>query len=237
MILRRLATALRKQDWVTVVIETLIVVLGVFLGLQLGNWNEARTDRQTETIMLARLASDFEQIVETQAQFLTRVESARAGSEILLQRAAAGDLPEETADLCNLMAPGRAFRPAPSQSATYAQLVANGDMRLIGDEDLRRALAEFESQRDEHGVGFTMWMNTSLSLSRPFWSAVDICDVSLLASDERFAVRLREIVDSPEFAGAVSGLHQQHLNAESAHKETFEKANSTLALLQEAAGR
>ena len=42
MILRRLTDALRKQDWFTVVIETLIVVLGVFLGLQVNNWNEAR---------------------------------------------------------------------------------------------------------------------------------------------------------------------------------------------------
>ncbi len=42
MILRRLATSIRKQDWFAVVIETLIVVLGVFLGLQVNNWNEAR---------------------------------------------------------------------------------------------------------------------------------------------------------------------------------------------------
>ena len=42
MILQRLATSIRKQDWFTVFIETLIVVLGVFLGIQLGNWNEAR---------------------------------------------------------------------------------------------------------------------------------------------------------------------------------------------------
>jgi hypothetical protein len=41
VILRRLTTALRKQDWVTVVIETLIVVLGVFLGVQIGNWNQS----------------------------------------------------------------------------------------------------------------------------------------------------------------------------------------------------
>ena len=46
MILRRLTDALRKQDWFTVVIETLIVVLGVFLGIQLGNWNEARAEQR-----------------------------------------------------------------------------------------------------------------------------------------------------------------------------------------------
>ena len=45
MILQRLATAIRKQDWFTVIIETLIVVFGVFIGLQVNNWNEARKDR------------------------------------------------------------------------------------------------------------------------------------------------------------------------------------------------
>ncbi|WP_341197192.1 hypothetical protein [Hyphomonas chukchiensis] len=42
MILRRLTDAFRKQDWFTVLIETLIVVFGVFLGIQLGNWNDDR---------------------------------------------------------------------------------------------------------------------------------------------------------------------------------------------------
>ena len=42
MILRRITEAFRRQDWFTVAIETLIVVLGVFLGLQVNNWNEAR---------------------------------------------------------------------------------------------------------------------------------------------------------------------------------------------------
>jgi hypothetical protein len=44
MILRRLIDACRKQDWLTVVIETLIVVLGVFLGLQVNNWNATGHD-------------------------------------------------------------------------------------------------------------------------------------------------------------------------------------------------
>ena len=42
MILRRLTNAIRRRDWFTVVIETLIVVLGVFLGLQVNNWNVLR---------------------------------------------------------------------------------------------------------------------------------------------------------------------------------------------------
>ena len=37
MILRRIAEALRRQDWFTVAVETPIVVFGVFIGLQADN--------------------------------------------------------------------------------------------------------------------------------------------------------------------------------------------------------
>lgn len=60
MILRRLTTALRKQDWVTVVIETLIVVFGVFIGLQVNNWNEARAEWAEETELLKALQQEIE---------------------------------------------------------------------------------------------------------------------------------------------------------------------------------
>lgn len=59
MILRRLANAVRKQDWFTVVIETLIVVFGVFIGIQLGNWNEARTAEQRRDQIVQALATDL----------------------------------------------------------------------------------------------------------------------------------------------------------------------------------
>ena len=60
MILQRLTTALRKQEWFTVVIETLIVMFGVFLGLQVNNWNQARFERADTQNVLERLERDFE---------------------------------------------------------------------------------------------------------------------------------------------------------------------------------
>ena len=47
MILRRLADAIRQQNWFTVCIELLIVIIGVYMGLQAQNWNEARIERNT----------------------------------------------------------------------------------------------------------------------------------------------------------------------------------------------
>jgi hypothetical protein len=59
MILRRIATAFRKQDWFTVAIETLIVIFGVFIGLQVNNWNEGRADLEWANRNVTQMAEDI----------------------------------------------------------------------------------------------------------------------------------------------------------------------------------
>jgi hypothetical protein len=71
MILQRLATSLRKQDWFTVAVETLIVVLGVFLGLQVNNWNAARVMRADEADLLSRMIVEAEDARMEMADYLT----------------------------------------------------------------------------------------------------------------------------------------------------------------------
>lgn len=73
MILRRITDAFRKQDWFTVFIETLIVVLGVFLGLQVNNWNEARAAKARKAEIIAALITDLQDsmLVHEKDQFQT----------------------------------------------------------------------------------------------------------------------------------------------------------------------
>ena len=35
---------LKEQNWIAVILDFVIVVMGVFVGLQVSNWNEARHD-------------------------------------------------------------------------------------------------------------------------------------------------------------------------------------------------
>ena len=63
MILRRLAEALRRQDWLTVAVEFLIVVAGIFVGLQVSDWNEQRKAREEELVYLERLLQDLDESI------------------------------------------------------------------------------------------------------------------------------------------------------------------------------
>src|SRR5210317_2190466 len=61
MILRRLAEAVREQNWFTVLLEVLIVVIGIFIGLQVDDWNEKRKDRHREIEYLQRIETELGQ--------------------------------------------------------------------------------------------------------------------------------------------------------------------------------
>ena len=41
MILRRFSEALKQQNWAAIAIEFVLLVAGVFLGIQVANWNES----------------------------------------------------------------------------------------------------------------------------------------------------------------------------------------------------
>ena len=48
LILRRLSEAIVKQNWTTVTVEVLVVIVGIFIGLQVDDWNQARKDGNDE---------------------------------------------------------------------------------------------------------------------------------------------------------------------------------------------
>ena len=58
MILRRIARHVRDQNWTAIAIDLVIVVLGVFLGIQLGDWNDARKARAEEADLVVRLSAE-----------------------------------------------------------------------------------------------------------------------------------------------------------------------------------
>ena len=65
MIFRRLAQHLREQNWAAIFIEFVLLVLGVFLGIQAANWNEARAFDALERDHLLNLRAEIENDIET----------------------------------------------------------------------------------------------------------------------------------------------------------------------------
>ncbi len=149
MILRRISDAFRKQDWFTVAVETLIVVLGVFLGLQVNNWNAAHARHVQEQVYLERLADDFDLIIERLEIGIDTYSASVAAlallhNAILISRGEVdGELPtsEAMADAASLIGTGSI--PSGS-SATFQEMIAAGYLSDLENPELRSALYDYD---------------------------------------------------------------------------------------------
>lgn len=59
MLLRSVSKHITEQNWFAVFIDFIIVVVGVFIGIQVANWNETRKQDAQEKDYLIRLHEDF----------------------------------------------------------------------------------------------------------------------------------------------------------------------------------
>lgn len=64
MIFKRFAANLRAQNWFAIAIELGIVILGVFIGTQVGNWNQQRLERAATDRMLVQLIPELQSQLE-----------------------------------------------------------------------------------------------------------------------------------------------------------------------------
>lgn len=94
MLLRRVIEHVRAQNWTAVVIDFVIVVVGVFVGLQAQQWAENQADRKRESEYLLALAKDIREDIAHIEKALN-VERARMSTlDHLLREATGAALPD-----------------------------------------------------------------------------------------------------------------------------------------------
>jgi len=64
MIFKRAVAKLRAQDWMAITIELLIVITGVFVGIQAANWNQARIEQRATEHLLNELKPALHQFID-----------------------------------------------------------------------------------------------------------------------------------------------------------------------------
>lgn len=61
MLLRRIVEHVRAQNWTAIAIDFVIVVVGVFIGIEVSNWNESRAFEKREQALMRELRSEVAQ--------------------------------------------------------------------------------------------------------------------------------------------------------------------------------
>lgn len=166
MLLRRIIQHLRKQEWTAIAIDFVIVVVGVFVGLQVSNWNEARANRGIVDRHLAEIVEDLDSHLALHdalyGSALARIGAVDYIYEHAFHRTLPRTLvlsteswvapptppiPEDRLD--NFMGSINLVRISIGSRSAFDSLTSSGRMSLIEDRDLARELQQYYGLYDD----------------------------------------------------------------------------------------
>jgi hypothetical protein len=144
MILRRLSQSLKEQNWTAIWIEFVLLVAGVFLGIQVANWNQERQLDERRSAALSRLHAESEAAIT----YIERRIGVLAGEAELrtdaLQRLSDNDW--QGADPARMAKALDSLQYAPAVSpprAVYDELISTGLYSELGDPRMREAVSAY----------------------------------------------------------------------------------------------
>lgn len=141
MIIHRIADAIREQNWFTVIIEIMIVMIGIFLGLQVTEWNEDRKDRALEQEYLARLATEIHLADESlQWRFNDKLKVTENLRQVVGYFHGIPEHQNLTPAHCRAMQHSHRFSDPEADMPVVAELIATGNLDLITNKDIRLAI-------------------------------------------------------------------------------------------------
>ena len=136
MILRRLTANLRAQNWTAIAIEFLIVVVGVFIGTIVANWNQERTAQHDTKDLLIELRPEMAR----QKQFVESMRNYLASTQRYANVAFAGwrgDRRVRDSDFVIAAYQASQAYGISSNGQTWTTIFGGDQLRRIGDPSIR----------------------------------------------------------------------------------------------------
>ncbi len=163
MIIRRIAQAIRRQDWSTVFVEILVVIVGLILAFQVDRWWEQRGDRAQEAQYVARLIVDVEADIESlnyavELQSL-RLELATLLMDVVADPELASRRPVEF--LGAIVQSSYLYTPV-LIAHTFEDLRSTGNMRLLRDPDIKNLLYDYYGYEADQRQFEAIWFPQEL---------------------------------------------------------------------------
>lgn len=185
MILRRLADAITAQNWFTVVLEIFIVVVGIFIGLQVDDWNQSRKDRITERQYVERLLVDAGQSLELVDRTIDLQTRMIESAELVVRALQTGKLPEGgLPEFHNSVRELGAQPPLSRDITTLTELQNSGGLLQLRNMELRDRLGELAIQTDYMDKQIAFLRDRSIELDSVLSARYNIgYDLESLAAD------------------------------------------------------
>lgn len=236
MILNRIGRAFQDKNGSTLLIELVIVVLGIFIGLQVDDWNEERKLRAEDRLYMQRLHADVQAMIESNAEGLKDRQIDAAFTAVQsLQDCSLENEDKQFFDFALIA--HQVIARLLLERATYDEMVAGGALARLKDLGLKQAItrlfaqAETEQQYIEYfaselgQAGGIIWNRVEFRLipstedncppkwcTEPYVQAVSY-DFETLCGDGEFRNAMVEVWDSAVDRRQVSVRMDEQLRA------------------------
>ena len=243
MLFRRLTENLRAQSWTAVWLDLVIVILGIFLGLQVSQWYEGRQEIALEASIIDRLRVEFGQASKDAGSAIRFHQDEIADLEFINQALKRGELnPEDNDRFRGGLQAAMNYELGPSRSGTYIEILSSGQFRLLRNQALRTALSSFDdkvlkadsllsgfqsSQRKHEAI-----INRHLTrgpVRKQEFESMPTGVIFLHAEISQFD--FDEMADDEEFQRSIQRLIEYHTNFQFWHGQISRSANNVLKLL------
>ncbi len=203
MIIQRLASALREQNWFTVVLEVMILVVGIFIGLQVDDWNQYRLDRRDEIVYLNRLHDELLNAEKLSARLLARrIGRQQFVIDVLEVVFNDADRQSLTADECVTVGVLHYFNIVVSGLSAADELMASGRMSILLDVELRAALGALQQAHDAADTYIKIQNDVANNLTHIYPELINVqsyYDEDLGEITSRYSCDLPAIRQNPAF--------------------------------------
>ena len=145
MILRRIAQHMKQQHWTGVFIELVIVVLGVFIALQVDNWNQARAEHNRLDQQLSAFESELETNLVQIKNYRRHAASQISAINELRATLGTGKGNTDPGHINTLLFLVIGVKDLHPELSAYRDLADSGGLRRLRGTPLRRDITRWES--------------------------------------------------------------------------------------------
>ncbi|MFT5521348.1 MAG: hypothetical protein ACI9IA_001949 [Enterobacterales bacterium] len=159
MILRSVTKHVKDQNWFAIILDLLIVVFGVFIGMQVSNWNENLESQRVANKYLKRLVNDLHYEKKSYQNTMSYFETVLSYTNSALE-GYKKPMTELGVDFLIDHYQASHTQEVPARRGTYDELLATGRIEFISNEKTRKAISNF--YETSGGRYITMRRNTHL---------------------------------------------------------------------------
>ena len=222
MLPRRISRHVAEQNWTAFAIDFAIVVIGVFVAIEVSNWNEDRLLADRQDTYFEQLMIDLEQDRETAEGGVRQMSEIDVAAETMI--AALEDDPDldrfsDGALLAALVHAGYVYIPRAATS-TYDEMKSTGALGRIDNVALKRTLAEYYARAEagrqwdallrEEQMAYRAAIRGVVSRAQSAWARGNFSlpegEREPLPEDFDRAIFLEEIRSRPQIADSLASL-------------------------------